>query len=457
MHDCLCITARAPKVGRGQTTTIRPKTATMKTIDQVQVCCVDSGLFPHIALCLAEHCKHVFYVGPRERVMPRLADAIVGDGFENITRIADPWSVKNEVDFFCYTDIGLAGEQRELVSQGAAVWGHHGADELETGRGKFLATLKELGMQVPTHTVIKGMSALREHLYDTEDVYIKVSRFRGDFETLHWRNWAMDEATLDCIAYRLGPAKELITFYVFDSIETDVEDGVDTWCIDGQWPKKVLHALERKDKSLIGGIQDFEDVAEPVREVNEKFAPVLERYGYRGAFSTEVRLNDKAYFIDPTCRFGSPPSQLQTVLIKNLPEIIWRGANGEIVEPEAPESIGAQVLITSDREKDEWLTIQLPEELRPCVKSAFSCEIDGMLTIAPNPLENWAGWLTATGDTIKEVIDRLKEYKEMLPSGFDCDLSSLADLLRELDEAKEQGVEITEEPIPKPEIALQKD
>lgn len=422
----------------------------MKTIDQTTACVVDSGLFVHVAQCLAEQCKQVFYVGPRDRVMPRLADAIVGDGFQNIIRISDPWSVKNEVDFYCFTDIGLAGEQKELVSQGYPVWGHHGADELETGRGKFLSTLKELGMEVPPHTIVKGMSALREHLFEEEDVYLKVSRFRGDFETVHWRNWAMDESTLDCIAYRLGPAKELITFYIFDSIETDVEDGVDTWCIDGQWPKQVLHAMERKDKSLIGGIQDFEDVAEPVRQVNEKFAPVLAEYGYRGAFSTEVRLGNKAYFIDATTRFGSPPSQLQTLLIKNLPEIIWRGANGEVVEPEAPEPIGAQVLITSDREKDEWLTLDIPDELRPCIKSAFSCEIDGMLTIAPNPLENWAGWLVSTGDTIEEVIDRLKEYKEMLPCGFECDLSSLADLLKELNEAKDEGVRITNQSIPEP-------
>lgn len=428
----------------------------MKKISDVQICVVDSGLFTHVATCLAEQCKHVFYVGPRDRVMPRLADAIVGDGFENITRVRDPWNVKNECDAFVFTDIGLAGEQQELVSQGIPVWGHHGADELEIGRGRFLDTLKKLGMEVPPHTVVKGMSALREHLYDNEDVYIKVSRIRGDFETLHWRNWAMDEVTLDCLAYRLGPAKELISFYVFEAIETDVEDGVDTWCIDGQYPKQVLHAMERKDKSLIGAIQDFDDVAEPVRKVNEQFAPVLAEYGYRGAFSTEVRLGEKAYFIDPTTRFGSPPSQLQTLLIKNLPEVIWRGANGEVVEPEAPEPIGAQVLITTDREKEEWLTMDIPDELRPCVKSAFSCEIDGLLTIAPNPLENWAGWLVATGDTIEEVVDRLKEYKEMLPCGFDCDLSSIGDLLKELNEAKSEGVSITEQPIPKPEIALQK-
>lgn len=428
----------------------------MKKTEEVVACVVDSGLFPHIAQCCAEQMQKVFYVGPTERVMPKLADAIVGDGFENIIRAPDLWSVKDQCDLFVFPDIHLAGEQRELVDQGYPVWGHHGADVLEHGKGKFLRTLKDLGMEMPPYVTITGHTALKEHLRDIEDVYIKVSRFRGDFETFHWRSWLLDETALDCIGYHFGPAKEMITFYVFDAIETPIEDGIDTWCIDGQWPKNVLHAMERKDKSLLGAIQRMEDVNEMVRGVNDKFGPVLAKYGYRGAFSTEVRLNDKAYFIDASCRFGSPPSQLQTVLIKNLPDIIWRGANGEVVEPESPEPIGAQVLITADREKDEWLTFDMPTELRPYVKSAFSCEIDGVFRIAPNPLENWAGWLVATGDSIEVVIDLLKQRKAMLPDGFDCDLTSLADLLRELKTAKAEGVEITEQALPEPSEVLEK-
>lgn len=428
----------------------------MKPISEVVACVVDSGLFPHIAQCLAEQVKQVFYVGPRERVMPRLADAIVGDGFENIVRVPDPWCVKNDCDVFVFTDIGLAGEQRELVSQGFPVWGHHGADELEYGKGRFLKTLKDLDMAVPPYEEVRGLTNLREHLRDREDVYVKISRFRGDWETFHWRNWTLDAPALDCASYRLGPAKDLLTFYVFEAIETDVEDGIDAWCINGQWPKRILHAMERKDKSLLGAMQDFADVAEPVREVNEKFGPVLAEYGYCGAFSTEVRLTEEeSFFIDPTCRFGSPPSQLQTVLIQNLPEIICRGAHGELVEAEAPEPIGAQVLITSDREKEEWLSFEMPEELRPFIKSAFSCEIDGVFTIAPNPLENWAGWLVSTGNSIGEVVNRLKERKALLPDGFDCDLTSLCDLLRELEAAKEVGVEITDQPVPAPETVLE--
>lgn len=426
----------------------------MKEVKDSIFCVVDHGLFPHIAQCLADQSKHVYYTGPCEEVMEKIKDATIGDGFENITRVKSLWDVKNQCDCFVFPDIGFGGEQKELLSQGLPVWGHHGADELEVMKGLFLDTLKDMGMEVPPHNRIKGFSELKAFLHDNPDKYIKISRYRGDWETLHYRNESMDGLELEARGIRLGPLREHITFYVFDPIDAKIEDGIDTWRMNKQWPKRVLHAIERKDKSLIGGIQDMADIHEDVRAMNELFAPALDAYGYAGPFSTEVRIADVPYLNDPTIRFGSPPSQLQTVLITNLPEVILAGAHGECLEPECDDELGAQVLVTSDRDKEEWLNFPMPKELRPFVKSSFACEIDGDVQILPNPLENWAGWLVATGKTIEEVVEAMKQRKELLPDGFDCDLTPLHDLLRELEEAKEQGIQVTEQTIPSPAIVL---
>lgn len=419
-------------------------------------CVVDrGGLFPHIALCLAEQFGQVFYSGPAERMNPKLSDDIVGYGFKNMQRVPSLWGVKDESDVFVFTDVGLTDEQEELVKQGYPVWGHHGADELEVNKGFFFDMLAKLKMPVPPHTVVRGFTKLKEHLWDQEDKFVKISYWRGDWETFHWRNRLMDQTELEIRGLRLGPAREKVVFYVLDKIDTPIEDGIDAWFTGGQWPKRILHAMERKDKSLIGAMQDLADVSDEMRTINEKFGPVLAEYGYQGAFSTEARLADQTFFNDATCRFGSPPSQLQTLMFKNLPAIIYHGAHGEMVEAETPDEIGAQVLITSDREKDEWLAMPLPEELLPFVKSSFCCRVDGVLTIAPNPVDNFAGWLCATGKDIPEVIDRLKELKEMFPEGFDCDLTSLCDLLEELEAAKEKGVVVTDKPIPAPAAVLE--
>lgn len=419
----------------------------------VAVC--DSGLFVHIAQCLATQFGKVYYHAPSQHVFPHLADAAVGDGFDNIERVEEPYGLIGKVDCWCFTDIGHGEFQKYLASVNEPVWGHLGADVLERRKGLFLKMLKEFGLPVPEYTEVKGLENLRVFLKDKEDVFIKISNYRGDWETAHWRNRTLDSGMLDAAAHKLGPFQNLITFYVFEPIDTEIEDGIDTWRVGGEWPKRVLHAMERKDKSLIGGLQDMADVAEPVRIVNELFGPVLDSYGTQGPFSTEVRMvGETPYFNDSTNRFGSPPSQLQTVLITNLPQVIYHGSRGELIEPESEHDLGAQVLITSDREKEEWLPFEMDSRLRPWVKSAFACEVEDVLTIAPNPLENWAGWLVATGNTLEAVINTLKERKEMLPDGFDCDLTSLCDLLEKMKKAETEGIEIADQKIPEPEIVL---
>ncbi len=428
----------------------------MKDIQDSILCFVDRGLFPHVALCCAKKAKHVYFTGPPHEVMETIADAAICDGFDNVTVVDSLWDVKNECDAFAFTDIGFSGEQKELVSQNKAVWGHHGADKLETMKGFFLDILEKVGLDVPPHKRIMGFTELKSFLDDNPEKYIKISKYRGNWETFHWRNSKMDGLELEMRGIRLGPMRESITFYVFDPIDSFVEDGTDTWNINGMWPKNVLHAIEKKDRGLIGAIQPVSEIDERVWHINQAMGPVLEKFGCQGPFSTEIRLTEHAsYFNDSTNRHGSPPSQLQTKLIKNLPEVILAGAHGECLEPDCgTEPIGAQVLITSDRDKEEWLAFPMPEELREHVCSSFCCEVNGDVHICPNPLENWAGWLVATGSTIEEVVDTMKERKAMLPDGFDCDITSLAHLLKELEDAKEQDIRITDSRIPEPAVAL---
>jgi hypothetical protein len=427
----------------------------MKDTEDIVACVVDHGLFLPIAQKLAEQYKQVFYWSPHERMMPRLEEGVIGDGFRNLTKVNDIWRIKSQCDLFVFPDVGFSGLQNELISQGFPVWGHHGGDVIETNRGLFLETLDEVGMEVPGYEVIQGMTNLQSHLRDQKDKWIKISKWRGDWETLHWRDWSHDESTLDCYAYQLGPMKEMIKFYVFDSIDTDIEDGIDTYCIDGKFPSVVMHGMECKDKSYLCSIQSLEDVDERVSVVTEKFGPVLGRYGYRGFFSCEVRIkDDKSFFIDPTCRAASPPSQVMTELFGNLGEIIWHGANGECVDPEPAAQFGVQALLTIDRQKNEWEVMDVPDSIRQWVKCGFACEIDGRICIPPHQCENMVGWLVATGDSIGGAIDNLKDHCGELPDGVNCDVDSLAKLLDEAQKAEGEGIELTDDKIPEPSSVL---
>lgn len=424
----------------------------MKPVSEVTACVVDKGLFTHIALCMAEQCKRVYYTGPPEQVMRRLQDDVIGDGFENIIRIESLWDVEDECDIFVFPDIGFGGEQKKLKRDGRNVFGHMRGDCFEVMKGQFLDKLEDLDMEVPPHEVVIGFDALIEHLKDKKEKWIKLSKWRGDWETFKWRNPVLDLTYLIGHPLNRCPLRNALTFYVFDKIDSPIEDGIDSCSIDGRWPKTVLHAMEKKDKSLIGGMQLMSDISPEIRRVNEKWGPVLGKFGYRGFFSTEVRPPN---FIDPTCRAGSPPSQLQTALIKNLPEVIYGGALGEVVEPEFDDVMGAQVLVTTDKEKEDWLTFDMPDELREHVKASFCFEFEGRLCLTPNLLENCAGWLVATGKDIAQVVERLKELKSLLPDGFDCDITSLSDLLDEIEKAKEHGIELPDSNPPPAEVLLE--
>src|SRR6516225_9486687 len=129
----------------------------MKETKDVTACVVDHGLFVPVARRLARSFKKVYYFTPWEKSFPTVWD-LIGDGFEDIRRINDPWEVKESCDLYVFPDIGFAPLQRQLLEQGYPVWGARGGDILEISRGKFLQALEEeTNLPVPTFHKIVGL------------------------------------------------------------------------------------------------------------------------------------------------------------------------------------------------------------------------------------------------------------------------------------------------------------
>lgn len=429
----------------------------MKPTSEVTALVIDTGVFQHIARRVAREFNKVWYWSPWEIAFPRLKDDLICDGYDEVERVESIEEVKSQCDLFIFPDIGYADLQVELQESGKAVWGCRHADELEANRGKFLKVLAtETDLPVPEHEKLKGVTNLRLFLKDKENYYIKVNTYRGDFETCKFRNMDSDEHLLDQWAVKLGPLKEEFVFYAFAHIDTEIEDGIDTYCIDGRWPNRVMHGMECKDSAFIGCFQNYDDVPEETRCANDAFGPILEKYGYRGAFSTEVRItkDKESFFIDPTCRFPSPPSQCQCEMIGNLGDIIWQGANGNLIEPDEVAQFGAQAIFKVDR--DEWGVFEIPKELDPWVKIAFSCKHEGRICVPPDPqgVEE-IGWVVGIGDTMEGAIESLREHKDAMPDGCHVQFQSLADLLKELQTASEAGMEMTDEEIPEPSTVIE--
>lgn len=413
------------------------------------------GLFVGLAKRLAETGARVLYQTPVDRY-DRINEGVIGDGFEGIQWVEEFWHHRDEIDCFVFPDIRHDGLQAELRRQGFPVWGSQQGMKLEQGRLFFLEKLKELGLDVPPHEVIAGTTNLALFLKDKEDIWIKVSKWRGTWETTHWRNWRLDSGLLDEWAVKWGGIKETVKFICFPKIDTDLEIGADTYCIDGKWPSTMLHGIERKDAAYFSAVTRRDEMPEQMLPIMETFSGFLKEAGYRNQWSMEVRVkDDKNYFIDATTR-GGLPSTGTFLAAKNTAEVIYAGAHGELVEIDYGFKFSAECMVNSKGSTDAWLVAEFEPETRDHFLLQQCCGEDGLIWYPP--LEGGGkhlGWLWATGDTPEETLLAMNELADSLPDGFDAQVEDLAAVIREIGSGQEQGIQFTSQPMPEPDIVLE--
>lgn len=418
----------------------------------------DHGLFLPLAIELAKTAKRVIYYNAAlVDAFPTLAKCVVGDGYPYVEVTDEPFALLKEIDCAVFPDIYHSDVQLHLESLGIPVWGSREGDKLEIYRGRFLKALDEVGLEVPEHTTVNGLSALRGILSHMPEAYVKISRFRGTMETFHWRGMSQDEDWLHMMAVKLGPAKENMVFYVFAPIDTDIEVGMDTYCVDGSTPSEVVVGYEWKDKGYFGSVTSLALVPRPLWDVSAAFAPELQGHRYRNFISSEVRIKgDHFYFIDPTRRAGVPSGLSQFKLYANLPEIILGGAQGELVQPKVKALFSCECVMSAKGEKSCWTVVDFPDELRDSIGCGGSCQIDGRICWPPDDSgEHEIGWLHSMADTPKACIQAMLDKAAELPDGVTAATDSLADLLKEIESGKSQGVPFSSKPMPEPAVVVE--
>jgi len=412
-----------------------------------------------IARRLAKGMKKVYIFTEWQEGLSTINRAIIGDGFEDIERVDEIWDVKGDCDLFVFPDIQHSGLQLELEAQGKAVWGSRKADRYEWDRELFLATLADVGMQVPEHIVITGVTNLRMFLEDKEDYYLKISKYRGSMETCHWRNWKLDQGMLDSLAVRWGSVKEHMRVLCFPAIDTTLEIGGDTYCIDSQWPDRMLHGIEWKDKCYLGSVTKREDMPPQILEVLDKWGPVLGADRYRNQFSMEDRVvsDSEHYFIDATCRFGLPSTGSQLKNTKNWPDIVWYGANGILIQPDYDKQYTAEAMVKLSGDTGEWREVEMDEEMLDSFVPADCCMVEDKLCwpASDSGGSEEVGWLIAIGNSPEEVIANMNKIADDLPDGMDANTECLAYVLKEIHEEEEKGIEFGKQEIPEPAIVLE--
>jgi hypothetical protein len=409
----------------------------------------DYGLCVSLAERLGRDLKRVLYYSPWQKAIPELRLASIGSGLQdiNVFRVEDPWGLLNtrdEPDVWIFPHLYQAGPQEHLRQIGRSVWGPGLGEMLETDRVFMKQQLEALGLPCPNYDVVQGIPALREYLaeHDGEVKHIKVSTFRGDTETFHFKTCASIEPKLDDLAYRLGAAQHLLTFLIEEDLPDAVEGGCDRFVINGQFISPCLIGYEKKNTAYVAKVVG--SLPEPIAEVTDPFSTLLQKEGYTQFFSNEIRVIDKTFYVtDITTRYPSPPGEIHQEVWGNLPEVMVAGAMGQIARPIPRTQYAVQLCLFSDFARTHWLNVCFPEDVASYVKLFQFCRVNGDIYVIPDEQQSKEiGYAVGLGDTEKEAWgNALEVAKAVEGTDIEFDDGVFDDLTEEIKKGRKAGIE----------------
>ncbi len=407
---------------------------------------IENGLFVEIAKTLSKSFKRVLYYCRWEGAFPRSNQYVIGQGIEGIERVYNIFEYIDEVDLFVFPDIYDGQLQLHLESLGKLVFGGRMGEETELFRHSMKEHMKKLGLYVTPYEVVTGIDALREYLKEHPNVYVKQNVTRGDFETFYSKSYKLIEPVIDELSHSLGALNQTKQFIVEDAYDDAVETGMDCYCIDGQYPSKTLAGVEIKDCGYVGKFSKYDSLPECVTDFNYKMADTMKDFGYRGFFSTEIRVSKDRppYMVDMCARAGSPPSELYQLMYTNLAEIIYYGAKGVLIDPIVEHKYGVEALIHSAWSDMNWQAVDFPKKYRDNIKLRNACVVNGRYYCAPQKsglVE--MGAVVACGNTLKEAIEKAKEIAETIEGHYiEIKLDSFDKAQEEFDKLNDMGISI---------------
>lgn len=414
---------------------------------------VDQGSFLHVAVKLSESYGRVQYFCPwTEGGFPSSKRRQIGCGVEGVDRVYDLWDAVPDADIIVVTDVYSHDLVHYLRDAGKPVWGAGKAEALEVERYATKRLMRSLGMNVIPYEHVEGVDALWSYVSDKTDMWIKGSATRGDMETLHWVNQHVSSPRLEKLLRDIGPRRHSMEFIVEPSIP-GVEFGYDGYCIDGRFGSVALYGPEAKNAGYVGRVVPFDDLPRPLRIPTLELAPIQGKLGCRGFYSNEVRIatedNEEfeisagtEFLIDPAMRCGSPPSESYIELFSNWDEVIWAGANGEVVDLEPVAKFAAQIVLKSEWiAKMEYLPVYYPNSIKRWVKLHSYAVLDGQPTVMPQDYQEF-GSVVGLGDTQDEAERRCISYAEKIEAlDFDWNQNVFDEIREIIDKGRAVGID----------------
>lgn len=408
----------------------------------MKIAIIDSGFFLPLAERLSKDAK-VYYFSNWESGYPKFKDYCIGQGIEGVEKIdtiGELLQKIDEIDLFIFPDCYYGSLAKWLRNEGCLVWGMGGTTWMEQDRYRLKEWMEKEKMPLPDWGISTGITELKENIQ--EDRFIKISRFRGDMETMKHYDHKTNEQFYDELSVKLGGGKELMEFIDEEKVD-GIEWGADMWTVDGEFPKYGLHGVEIKDQCYVGKVQLTALFPKSLTYTNEKLSKVFKDEKARGFFSTEVRIdkNMNPFLIDPTMRCGNPPYQLYLTMIDNLLEVMYEGAKGNLIEPKFNAKYGAIAIIESEFAENNWLPIDIPENIKDWVMIMNKCVVDGIAYSLPIYGLSEVGAVVGVGNTLDEAIENCKKHaKEIKGYKLNIETLSFDEAKKTIEKAKNFGI-----------------
>lgn len=411
----------------------------------------DYGTFLSLADKLSESFGRVLYYSPHETEYQDVKRCVIGTGLPNVERVDDFMDILDEIDCFCFTDIAHGGLQKYLRSLGKPVWGSLGGSDLELFRTRFLDMLADVGLPVPKSRTVRGLTELETVLKAEPNKWVKVNRFRANTETFKHIDWVHSVPQMNYMRDEFGGVSEKVVFIVQDPIPDAQEVGYDGFCIDGKYPAKSFQGYEKKNELYLGSWLKSGEMPEMVQRVNEAIAPVMKELGYRNFLATEIR---DEFFIDITPRHAGQTQEHLQETCTNLAEIIWAGAQGELVEPVFSHRFAAEATLHYTGCEEDWKILRIPDSAKKWYKLTNYCQ-EGDIYHFPPGKNNEVGVVIGQGDTIVSAIDDLKDHLELCKEEpIRAETIGFTELIEQIEKAQEAGNLFTKQPLPEPADVL---
>ncbi len=405
---------------------------------------VDSDIFVSMAVKFSTYFRKTYYFTPWNiGGFPKKDAELPGTGIDTLESVDYFWDYVNECDIFIFLDVYFSDYQEQLVRMGKRVFGARKGELLELNRSDAKQIFKKSIIPVNGYRIIKGLANLREYLKHNENKFIKIDHWRGAFETFGHKKYILTEPTLDQLQHLFGVMKFDTEFLVEDAIDSIAEVGIDSINIEGKFPKNVIVGIEEKGCSYIGKVFEYDKLPKNFKTINDRLEWYFKEKQYRGLYSDERRVTKSniMYMIDPACRCGRPPSEVEQEMISNWGDIIWYGSEGIQIEPEYTCKFGVEVIVHSSWVTKNWQTVYFPDKAKNNIKLSNYCIRRGVYNVIPQPSESSnIGAIIGLGNTIEEAVNELKKYAEMIEGkDLEIELSSIDKNIESCKKAKTLG------------------